>query len=111
MYTYSAKIIGVYDGDTVTAIVDLGFHIKKEIKIRLAGIDTPELRGAERPEGLVSKQRLSELILDKEVTLKTYKDKQEKYGRWLGDIYISNSEVSVNQILINEGLAIPYTLP
>jgi micrococcal nuclease len=108
MYTYPAKIIRVYDGDTVIAIVDLGFHTKKEIKIRLAGIDTPELRKEERPQGIVSKERMSELILNKDVVLKTYKDKQEKYGRWLGEIFLPDSKVSVNQIMINEGLAKPY---
>jgi micrococcal nuclease len=108
MYIYSAKIISVYDGDTVTADVDLGFHVRKEIKVRLAGIDTPEIRGEERPKGLISKSRLSELILNKEVVIKTYKDKQEKYGRWLGDIFIPESEISVNDMLINEGLADPY---
>lgn len=108
MYTYKATIIGVYDGDTVTAIADLGFHVNKEIKIRLAGIDTPEIRGAERPDGLVSKKRMEDLVLNKEVIIKTYKDKQEKYGRWLADIFIPESDISVNQMLINEGLAIPY---
>jgi micrococcal nuclease len=108
MYTYKAKIISVYDGDTVTAIVDLGFKISFKIKIRLAGIDTPEIRGEERPQGLISKQRLEELILNKEVILHTQKDKQEKFGRWLGEIYIPNSQISVNEQLLDEGLAQPY---
>lgn len=108
MYTYRARIIDVYDGDTVTASVDLGFHISIQIKIRLKGINTPEIRGEERNVGLLSKVRLEELILNKEVTVKTQKDKQEKYGRWLGEIYLPNSEISVNQILVNEGFAKPY---
>ena len=44
MYTYKAKAISVYDGDTVTLVVDLGFKISTEVKLRLEGIDTPELR-------------------------------------------------------------------
>lgn len=51
-YTYQAKIISVYDGDTCTAVIDLGFRISFEIKLRLAGINTPELRGEERDKGL-----------------------------------------------------------
>jgi micrococcal nuclease len=108
MYTYKAKITEVYDGDTVTALVDLGFRISFEIKIRLLGINTPELRGAERPQGLIARDRLRELILNKEVVLKTEKDRQEKFGRWLGKIFLPNSTTSVNQQLIEEGLTTVY---
>lgn len=108
MYTYKATITDVYDGDTVTALIDLGFRISFEIKIRLSGIDTPELRGADRPQGLISRDRLKELILNKEVVLKTEKDRQEKFGRWLGEIFLPNSTISVNQQLIDEGLAVVY---
>jgi micrococcal nuclease len=111
MYEYKALIIDVYDGDTVTALVDLGFFVKKEAKIRLYGIDTPEIRGEERERGLLSKIRVEELILNKEVIIKTYKDKQEKYGRWLADIYLpSDSTKSINTILLEEGLASKYIL-
>ena len=54
-YFYKAKIISVYDGDTVTAVMDLGFNITNKIKIRLHGINAPEIRGKKRPEGLKSK--------------------------------------------------------
>jgi micrococcal nuclease len=108
MYTYKALVTSVYDGDTITVVADLGFHIKQTLKIRLAGINTPELQGDDREKGLVSKQRLSELVLGKEIILKTYKDKQEKFGRWLGDIYLPDSLISVNTILLNEGLADKY---
>lgn len=111
MYQYKALIVDVYDGDTVTAIVELGFFVKAQIKIRLYGIDTPEIRGEEREAGLLSKIRLEELILNKNVIIKTYKDKQEKYGRWLADIYLLNDETkSVNTILLEEGLAKKYIL-
>jgi micrococcal nuclease len=108
MYTYKARIIDVYDGDTVTAIVDLGFRISFEIKIRLKGINTPEVRGEERNAGLLSKQRVEELILNKEVILFTDRDKKEKYGRWLGTIFLPDAIESVNDLLIKEGLAVPY---
>lgn len=108
MYQYKATITDVYDGDSVTAIVDLGFKIFTKLKIRLAGINTPEIKGEDREAGLVSKDRLTELILNKEVIIKTSKDKQEKYGRWLAEIYLPEQEQSVNQLLITEGLAVPY---
>lgn len=108
MYEYKAKIKDVHDGDTVTAVVDLGFRTQIEIKIRFYGINAPELKGDTKNKAILSKNRVIELILNKEVIIKTRKDKQEKYGRWLGEIYIPNTTISVNQILLNEGLAIPY---
>ena len=45
MYQYKAKVIDVYDGDTITAMVDLGFYHFQQMKFRLYGIDTPEIRG------------------------------------------------------------------
>lgn len=109
MYLYKAKILSVYDGDTVTALVDLGFHIQIEIKVRLFGINTAEVRGEERAQGLLAKARVVELVLGKEVVIKTFKDKQEKYGRWLGVIFLpDNLNKSINDMLVEEAFAIPY---
>jgi micrococcal nuclease len=110
MYEYKIlEVVKIYDGDTITVILDLGFGISKKEVIRLYGIDTPELRGEQRPEGLVSRARLVELIKDAEgLTIKTYKDKKGKYGRMLGNIMATNYEESLNQILVNEGLATDY---
>ena len=71
MYVYKALVKEVYDGDTITAIVDLGFRNQTTIKFRLTGINTPELSKATREEGLKSRDRLRELILGKEVIIKT----------------------------------------
>ena len=99
--------VGVYDGDTVTLDIDLGFnHSMNNQKIRLFGINTPEVRGVEREAGLISKQRVKELILSKNVTLISHKDKTGKYGRWLGTIIVDG--INVNQLLLDEGLAKPY---
>ena len=112
-YTYQAKIISVYDGDTCTAVIDLGFRISFEIKLRLAGINTPELRGEERDKGLEARDFLGNLILNQKVVIKTYKDSQEKYGRYLADIYFidsSGNQTHVNQNMVDEGYAKPYQL-
>jgi micrococcal nuclease len=103
MYTYRAKIISVYDGDTVTALVDLGFGITNKIKIRLKGINTPEVRGAERPEGIVSRDYLRNLILDKNIVLQTFRDKTGKYGRYIGVLWIDDT--NVNELLVEQGYA------
>lgn len=109
MYTYKAKIIGVYDGDTVTALVDLGFLHFQEMKLRLYGIDTPELRGSEKEEGKKVRDIVRDMILDKEVTIRSYKDKQGKYGRYLANIILENG-LDLNQWLVENGHAKPYLL-
>jgi micrococcal nuclease len=103
MYEYKATIIKVYDGDTVTAIIDLGFNVSVKENIRLARINTPEVRGDERPDGLISRDRLSERILNQEVIIKTNKDKKGKYGRYIGEIILN--EENLNDWLVTEGLA------
>ena len=106
-YTYNALCTSVYDGDSVTLDIDLGFNMwMRNQKIRLLGIDTPELRGEERSAGLVAAARLRDLIENHEVTLRSHRDKAGKYGRWLGTIYLDG--VSMNQLLLDEGLAEPY---
>lgn len=106
MYIYRAKIIKVYDGDTVTAEIDLGFKIKIVEKIRLIGINAPEVRGDEREEGLISRDYLRSLILDKNVTLLTERDRRGKYGRYLGTIMLD--DVNINEQMIQEGKAKRY---
>lgn len=43
MYTYKLDITSIYDGDTLNGVVDLGFNIRMDIKVRLARINTPEI--------------------------------------------------------------------
>lgn len=108
MYQYKAKIIDVYDGDTVTAVVDLGFYHFQQMKFRLYGINTPEIRGEERERGLVVRDIMRAMILDKEVTINSYKDKQEKYGRYLANIIVD--DIDLNLWLVQNGHAEEYML-
>ena len=47
------------------------------------------------------------MILDKEVTIRSYKDKQGKYGRYLANIVLEDG-LEVNQWLVDNGHAKPY---
>ena len=106
-YCYKAKCISVYDGDTVTLDISLGFNITMhKQKARLLGINTPEVRGKEREAGLVSRDRLRELIDGKDIIIATHKDKGGKYGRLLATIFLDG--VNINQQLVDEGLAKVY---
>lgn len=103
MYEYRAKVIKVYDGDTITVLIDLGFGVTFKEKLRLYGINTPEVRGKERLDGLISRDRLRERILDEDVIIKTLKDKKGKYGRYIAEVYLE--EENINDWLVSEGLA------
>ncbi len=108
MYEYKAICTKVYDGDTITVHIDLGLEQwSHNQKIRLLGIDTPELRGPERPEGLKVRDWLKEQILDKEITVKTYKSRDKgKYGRWLMEVFIDGR--NLNEEMISSGMAKQY---
>jgi micrococcal nuclease len=111
MYEYKALITKVYDGDTLTADIDLGFKLwAKKIKIRLAGVDTPEIRTKDPEEKVMAikaRDRVRELCLGKEVIITTRG--KGKYGRWLASVYIDDGELDITRFLIAEGLAKEYS--
>ena len=112
MYQYHAVIIAVYDGDTVIANIDLGLNVWVQEKIRLFGINAPELNGSQRIDGLASRDYLRKLTLDQKVIIKTIKDKKGKYGRYLGVIHLCDENgnmlpvMPVNTMLVRAGYAI-----
>jgi|TARA_R110000787_G_scaffold17328_6_gene54423 micrococcal nuclease len=110
-YVYTALILSVYDGDTFTAEVDLGFDVKMKMKLRLAEIDTPELRGEEREQGLLVRDYVRDLVLGKIITLESILDKTGKYGRYLAKIYVEQedgTQLYLNDHLVLEGKAEVY---
>jgi len=105
LYEYKAEIIAVYDGDTVTADIDLGFNTwRRDERLRLSGINAPEVRGKERPEGLISRDALREKILGKEVIICTIRDKKGKYGRYLVEIHLEG--LNINGWLVDSKYAV-----
>ena len=114
MYEYYVrKVENVVDGDTIDVLIDLGFDILFQSRVRLAGIDTPESRTkdlAEKALGLESKEYLKKHLKDaKSVVIKTEKmDSSEKYGRILGWVYVNGNTVSLNDMMINDGYAWGY---
>lgn len=71
-------------------------------------INAPELRGNERTKGLKSRDFLRSLILDKEVFIETIKDKKEKYGRYLGEIWLEDERgkfINVNDVMVKNDFA------
>ncbi len=112
MYTYNAKTTKVVDGDTVDALVDLGFDTWKKVRIRFYGIDAYESRTRdleEKEKGLAAKQRVIDVLNenDNEFTLKSHG--VGKYGRCLGEIFVETlGDDSLQKTLINEGHGVEY---
>lgn len=115
-YIYQCKVLSVYDGDTIRVSVDLGFGFNwkgedgKGLRIRLAGINTPELKGSQKEAGLKSRDELKKLLSDGEIILQTIKDEKEKFGRYLGIIWKKEGDtwISINEKMLNEGFAEVY---
>jgi micrococcal nuclease len=109
LYNYLAKVVSVYDGDTCTVDIDLGLRtwVHHE-KLRLNRINAPEVTGVEKPAGLASRDFLRGLIEGKEIHLQTIKDRQEKYGRYLAEIYIQQGGewLNVNDLMVKNGHAV-----
>ena len=100
MFSYSCQVISIYDADTITGVVDLGFKLNFKIKLRLFGINAPEMRGKEKRQGTKSRDWLREQILDKTVQINTIKDKQGKYGRYLTVIYYNGENINEKLVML-----------
>ena len=116
-YIYKAKLERVVDGDTVDALIDVGFDIWIKKRIRYKGIDTWESRTKDLDEkklGLAAKDRNKELLESVSSKSGYFRLKSYgvgKYGRVLGEIFVKDIEgieYNVNQTLIDEGHAYVY---
>ena len=116
-YIYKAKLDRVVDGDTVDALIDVGFDIWFKKRIRFKGVDTWESRTRnleEKALGLKAKARTKELL--EKVSSKSgyFRIKSYglgKYGRVLADVFIMDKDGkqwNVNETLISEGHAYVY---
>ena len=81
-------VIAVHDGDTITLRTETN---KK--KIRLAGIDAPELK---QPYGVESQSALREAVFDKVILVET--SRNDKYGRAIGKVILDGQDINLKQI-------------
>lgn len=119
LFHYRCLVLKVVDGDTVMLLRDKGTHDYDVLKIRLAGVDAPELRprsGApaqqahERKLAEATARRVEALVAGKEVVVRT--EMTGKFGRYLGEIFLpGDASKTVNQVLLDEGLAVRFGQP
>lgn len=123
MYTYKAHCIGVVDGDTIDVLIDLGFKNYTAQRLRLLGIDTPELNAidlVQRNRALRAKERLKEMLRPTSAIispgmpltwdLTVYSYKADSFGRYLAQVLALNEageQYDVGNKLLSEGLADP----
>ena len=117
---YNFRVIEVnrvVDGDTIDVTIDLGFDLYKKERVRVAGVDTPEKRTRDLEEkelGIEAtnwiKEKLDGAISgDDDLVIRTELiGGMGKYGRLLGWLYIGDSELSLNELMIEEGYAWSY---
>lgn len=98
-YEYFAEVTRVVDGDTIDVDVDLGLNIHAHVRLRLQGVNTPEVFGVDKEsdefaEGIRAKRFVEAWVeaCDRQVVVKTEKDKRGKYGRWIGVVWSRTDE-------------------
>ena len=109
MYTYQCNTLRVIDGNTVDAIIDLGFNVTIRQRIKLYGVNVQDIRSNDeqvRQQAIASKIKLTEL-LGNEFVCETIVNKRGKAGRVMGKLSTNNqgSKVDINQQLIDLGFA------
>ena len=111
MYRYKVEVTRIVDGDTVDVDIDLGFGMTyKKQRVRMMGIDTPESRTRDLEEkfyGKASKANLIKILDGKDIQMVSH-DKG-KFGRILGELFLEGEPLSVNQMMIQNYHAVPYT--
>lgn len=120
-WTFTATLKRVVDADTVDLIIDQGFGDTTTRRIRLAGIDAPELVGANRDSGRAAAHALRAMLSNREVTVVTQKDKVDGFTRYIGTLWVTRiaatdpdganpvyETVNVNEYLLSQGYAVPW---
>lgn len=110
-YVYNANVLRVVDGDTVDVVADLGFHTWMKMRLRLRGIDAPELHAIKdgkpdletRLRAVASREALTAKVV---TPVRIKSTKADDFGRYLADIFVGDRYI--NAEMIAEGHAVAY---
>lgn len=99
IFAITGKVVSVYDGDTITIVMENN----EKVKIRFYGIDCPEVT-PKQEFGLEARNYLNSLIYGKDVQVNV-KDK-DRYGRVVGEVYLKNRNLNIE--MLRQGYAWYY---
>lgn len=114
-FVYRARPGRVVDGDTLDVVVDLGFHLTATLRLRLLGVNTPELHddNTEVRAAAVKARTFVESWVSKldpgaawPILVRT--EKSDVFGRWLAEVWADGAEVTLNAGLLDAGLAVVF---
>ena len=109
---FEGVVTRVVDGDTIDLTICLGFDVSVNIRVRLFGIDTPEVHGVKKvseeyKKGVKASEFVHEWLINNgsDVVVETFKQKKGKYGRWIARIYSKDESSILNEDLLASGNA------
>jgi micrococcal nuclease len=114
LFLYKGILTRVVDGDTIKGTLDLGFDTWKCVTIRIAGIDTPEVRTRdleEKAAGVLSKEEVIRIFNAYGPDFYFKSHKIGKFGRPLGEVLVKVSKegyCNIGTHLLNNNLAEIY---
>lgn len=92
-YVFRGRCVRVVDGDTYDILCDLGFGVYHKVRVRLRGVDTPEVYGPRAcEEGKIASKAVNDLMFDRECLIRTFKNKASSYNRWEAEVYFHDDE-------------------
>jgi micrococcal nuclease len=111
LWHYKGRVMKVVDGDTIEVAIELGFDLVFTTRVRVAGVNTPEIHSKDLAEKVKAEEARLTVVhwvaAHPEVYLRTIKTK-EKYGRYLAEVFSPDGE-SLGQMLLDKGLAVPLS--
>lgn len=111
-FTYDCAPVRIIDGDTIEADLsrDIGFRCRPSWRwrLRIEGIDCPEMRGVNRPLGMAARSFTEQWLAAEPVAAQTLR--QDSFGRWLSKVYRVDGS-SLADALIEAGHAVRWKQP
>ena len=114
-FIYRAKFIRAIDGDTVVMEIDQGLYQFAIRRVRLLGVNCPEMKGRTKAAGIAAKQETEAWFrMRGNIVIQTHPDPEQHeddFGRWLADVwgdYLGNNQDSLGDHLLAHGHGTPY---
>lgn len=109
-WVFRARCERVVDGDTIDVRIDAGFHAEHIERLRLLGVNAPEMHGASADAGSAAKawveQWLAAMVGTWPLVVQTHKT--DAFGRYLAVVWRADTAACLNDELLAAGMAVPF---